>query len=30
MAKQLPYPVMKEIFTRFQAAEAEPKGSWSM
>lgn len=26
MAKQLPYPVMREIFTRFQAAEAEPKG----
>lgn len=26
MAKQLSYPVMREIFTRFQAAEAEPKG----
>ncbi|SFJ09544.1 endonuclease III [Jannaschia pohangensis] len=26
MAKQLPYPVMREIFARFQAAEAEPKG----
>jgi len=26
MAKQLPYPVVKEIFTRFRAAEAEPKG----
>lgn len=26
MARQLPYGVMKEIFTRFQAAEAEPKG----
>ncbi|MCA0921800.1 endonuclease III [Pseudooceanicola nanhaiensis] len=26
MAKQLPYPVIREIFTRFQAAEPEPKG----
>jgi len=26
MAKQLPYPAMQEIFARFQAAEAEPKG----
>ncbi|MGI3170137.1 endonuclease III [Pseudooceanicola sp. C21-150M6] len=26
MAKQLPYPVLKDIFTRFQAAEPEPKG----
>ena len=26
MAKQLPYPVLREIFTRFAAAEAEPKG----
>ena len=26
MAKQLKYPVMREIFARFQAAEAEPKG----
>ncbi len=26
MAKQLSYPVMREIFTRFQASEAEPKG----
>lgn len=26
MAKQLPYPVMREIFARFQAAEAVPKG----
>jgi endonuclease-3 len=26
MAKQLPYPVMREIFARFQAAEPEPKG----
>ncbi len=26
MAKQLPYQTIKEIFTRFQAAEAEPKG----
>ncbi|MGR3321413.1 MAG: endonuclease III [Pseudooceanicola sp.] len=26
MAKQLPYPVMREIFSRFQAAEPEPKG----
>lgn len=26
MAKQLPYPTMKEIFARFQTAEAEPKG----
>ncbi|GIT92867.1 endonuclease III [Jannaschia pagri] len=26
MAKQLPYPVMREIFTRFQASEAEPVG----
>ena len=26
MAKQLPYPVMREIFARFHAAEAEPKG----
>jgi len=26
MAKQLPYTTLKEIFTRFQAAEPEPKG----
>lgn len=26
MAKQLPFPIMKEIFTRFHEAEAEPKG----
>ncbi|PIE11787.1 MAG: endonuclease III [Rhodobacterales bacterium] len=26
MAKQLSYPVLQEIFTRFQDAEAEPKG----
>ncbi len=26
MARQLPYPVMHEIFSRFQASEAEPKG----
>lgn len=26
MAKQLSYPVMREIFTRFQASEPEPKG----
>lgn len=26
MAKQLPYPAMREIFTRFHAAEPEPKG----
>ena len=26
MAAQLPYATMKEIFTRFRAAEAEPKG----
>jgi endonuclease-3 len=26
MAKQLPYPMMREIFARFQAAEPEPKG----
>ena len=26
MAKQLPYQTVHEIFTRFQAAEAEPKG----
>jgi len=26
MAKQLPYKVMREIFERFQAAEAAPKG----
>ncbi len=26
MTKQLSYPVMHEIFSRFQAAEAEPKG----
>lgn len=26
MAKQLPYPTLVEIFNRFQAAEAEPKG----
>jgi endonuclease III len=26
MAKQLPYPAMREIFARFQAAEPEPKG----
>ena len=26
MAKQLPYPTVYEIFQRFQAAEAEPKG----
>ena len=25
-AKQLPYPVIREIFNRFQASEAEPKG----
>ena len=26
MAKQLPYPALVEIFTRFRQAEAEPKG----
>ena len=26
MAKQLPYMVLKEIFSRFHAAEPEPKG----
>lgn len=26
MQKQLPYATIREIFTRFQAAEAEPKG----
>lgn len=26
MAKQLDYNTMKEIFTRFQAGEAHPKG----
>lgn len=26
MVKQLDYPTIREIFTRFQAAEAEPKG----
>ena len=26
MAKQLPYPTIYEIFSRFRAAEAEPKG----
>lgn len=26
MAKQLSYPVLREIFSRFQAAEAEPEG----
>jgi len=26
MAKQLPYPAMREIFTRFAAAEAHPRG----
>ena len=26
MARQLPYPVIREIFARFHAAEAEPKG----
>ncbi len=26
MAKQLPYPTLVEIFTRFREAEAEPKG----
>lgn len=26
MAKQLPYPVIREIFTRFQASEVEPEG----
>ena len=26
MAKQLPYPVLKEIFGRFEAAEPDPKG----
>ena len=26
MAKQLPYHTIREIFTRFQTAEAEPKG----
>ena len=26
MAKQLPYPVLHEIFSRFREAEAEPKG----
>ena len=28
MAKQLPYAQMKEIFTRFHALEAEPKGEF--
>ena len=26
MAKQLPYPVMREIFSRFENSEPEPKG----
>ncbi len=26
MAKQLPYPTLREIFSRFEAAEPEPKG----
>jgi endonuclease-3 len=26
MAKQLPYPVLREIFARFEAAEPEPEG----
>ncbi|MFO7919296.1 endonuclease III [Rhodobacteraceae bacterium W635] len=26
MAKQLPYPVLKQIFTRFRTAEPDPKG----
>ncbi|MGB0799972.1 MAG: endonuclease III, partial [Planktomarina sp.] len=26
MAKQLSYPIMREIFTRFQNSEPEPKG----
>jgi len=26
MAKQLPYPVIHEVFSRFREAEAEPKG----
>ncbi|WP_102110363.1 endonuclease III [Oceaniglobus roseus] len=26
MAKQLPYPVIREIFSRFRAAQPEPKG----
>ncbi|PJE31152.1 Endonuclease III [Pseudooceanicola marinus] len=26
MARQLPYPILREIFDRFQAAEPEPKG----
>ena len=26
MARQLPYPALREIFARFQTAEAEPKG----
>ena len=26
MAKQLPYPVIREIFARFEAAEPDPKG----
>ncbi|MEL6646100.1 MAG: endonuclease III [Pseudomonadota bacterium] len=26
MAKQLPFPIVKEAFARFEAAEAEPKG----
>ncbi|MFY0624036.1 MAG: endonuclease III [Pelagimonas sp.] len=26
MAKQMDYPTLREIFTRFQASEAEPKG----
>lgn len=26
MVKQLSYPVLREIFTRFQSSEAEPKG----
>ena len=26
MAKQLSYPILREIFTRFQASDAAPKG----
>lgn len=26
MARQLDYPTIREIFTRFQAADPEPKG----
>ena len=26
MAKQLPYPIMREIFLRFESSEPEPKG----